>query len=724
MKIFTKLVLIIGIFTQINFGQTTVTWNFGTLISNADPSSGTPVSNLSISALSRGNNNGTTTFLDTSSRSIGYPDASGSFNAGAAARIASLSLDNDGSAYFEFTLTPSLGYIVVLSSISFGTRSTSTGPQAFTLRYSKDNYSSDLYSGILQSNSEWSFQLKNKFFVFSNSGTAVTFRLYGYNGTGSPNPGTANWRIDDLSLELNVITDNEPHILLSPYALKGFNYVFSQGPSLTQEYVINGYNLNGDDLTLTPPISFEISTDGGTNWYSSPISYTNYNGNFYQSIIIRLKSFLSAGNYSEAILHSGGGASNQNLICNGTVFPFPSFNNVVIAEIYGGGGNTDSYYRYDYIILFNPTAESINLNGWSIQYASATGNSWQKTNLSGNINANSYFAIREAQGSGGSVDLPFTPNVIGSFAMSSTSGKVALLNNQTLLNVSNPIGSSNVIDFVGYGLSANAYEGSGPTASTNNTSSIRRKDNSGNSTYGVNGSAWDTDNNQKDFYIETDLINNAPLPVELSSFSASVVGNTVKLNWKTETEVNNYGFDIERSLPQPLPKEGAFGTPLPLGKGQGDGLWTKIGFVNGNGNSNSPKSYTFTDTDVLSGKYSYRLKQIDNDGQFEYSKTIEVDLGAPKKFELSQNYPNPFNPTTTIRFSLPDASLNPSQGGTLVKLTVYNVLGQQVAVLVNDILEAGVHTINFNASELNSGIYIYKLEAGSLVQTRKMTLIK
>jgi len=214
------------------------------------------------------------------------------------------------------------------------------------------------------------------------------------------------------------------------------------------------------------------------------------------------------------------------------------------------------------------------------------------------------------------------------------------------------------------------------------------------------------------------------LPVELTSFSASVIGNVVRLNWKTETEVNNYGFDIERSLPQPLPKEGAFGTPLPLGKGQGDGLWTKIGFVNGNGNSNSPKSYTFTDANVLSGKYSYRLKQIDNDGQFEYSKTIEVDLGAPKKFELSQNYPNPFNPTTTIRFSLPDASLNPSQGGTLVKLTVYNVLGQQVAVLVNDILEAGVHTINFNASELNSGIYIYKLEAGSLVQTRKMTLIK
>ncbi len=209
---------------------------------------------------------------------------------------------------------------------------------------------------------------------------------------------------------------------------------------------------------------------------------------------------------------------------------------------------------------------------------------------------------------------------------------------------------------------------------------------------------------------------NNPLPVELSSFSASVIGNAVKLNWRTETEINNYGFDIERSLPQPLPKEGAFGTPLPLGKGQGDGLWTKIGFVNGNGNSNSPKSYTFTDTDVLSGKYSYRLKQIDNDGQFEYSKTIEVDLGTPTKFELAQNFPNPFNPETAIRFTLPTAGN--------VRLTIYNLLGQEVKSLVNAFKEAGTHIINFNASEFNSGVYIYKLEANGITQTRKMTLIK
>jgi hypothetical protein len=145
-------------------------------------------------------------------------------------------------------------------------------------------------------------------------------------------------------------------------------------------------------------------------------------------------------------------------------------------------------------------------------------------------------------------------------------------------------------------------------------------------------------------------------------------------------------------------------------------VWEKIGFVNGNGNSNSQKNYSFVDDKVSAGKYSYRLKQIDNDGQFEYSKTINIDFNGVKKFELSQNYPNPFNPITTIRFNLPEAGN--------VKLTLFNILGQEIITLVNEFKESGVHTINFNASELNSGMYIYKIESGNFVQTRKMTLVK
>lgn len=187
-----------------------------------------------------------------------------------------------------------------------------------------------------------------------------------------------------------------------------------------------------------------------------------------------------------------------------------------------------------------------------------------------------------------------------------------------------------------------------------------------------------------------------PLPVELSSFNASVIGKNVKLNWITLTEVNNYGFEIERSTIK--------------------GKWNKIGFVNGNGNSNSPKEYSFIDDKVVSGKYSYRLKQMDNDGHFEYSGIIEVDYDAITKYDLKQNYPNPFNPTTTIQFQLPQTGL--------VKLTLYNILGQEIKTLLNETKEAGTHTVQFDASELNSGVYIYRIESGLFTQAKKMTLVK
>ncbi len=214
-----------------------------------------------------------------------------------------------------------------------------------------------------------------------------------------------------------------------------------------------------------------------------------------------------------------------------------------------------------------------------------------------------------------------------------------------------------------------------------------------------------------------------PLPVELASFSASVKGNSVNLFWKTETEVNNYGFEVERQTsPKSPPSEG--------GEYEVRGGWEKIGFVDGNGNSNSPKTYSFTDNDVLSGKYYYRLKQIDNDGKYEYSDIVELTTGLPTRFELSQNYPNPFNPTTKIRYSVPPQS-PPLQGGEakqgwLVTLKVYDVLGNEVATLVNEEKSAGTYEAEFSTGSVGnaSGIYFYKLQAGSFSQTKKMILMK
>ena len=190
----------------------------------------------------------------------------------------------------------------------------------------------------------------------------------------------------------------------------------------------------------------------------------------------------------------------------------------------------------------------------------------------------------------------------------------------------------------------------------------------------------------------------APVPVEMKTFSGTVDGNAVSLKWATATEVNNYGFDIERSL-------SASGTN-----------WEKIGFVNGNGNSNSPKEYSYMDKNLKSGSYSYRLKQIDNDGTYDYSNIVELKIGLPINLELKQNYPNPFNPSTTISFTLS----NPGN----VSLKIYNSLGEEIAELVNGFTEAGVYSFNFNAETLASGTYIYQLKTNETSLTKKMLFLK
>lgn len=190
-----------------------------------------------------------------------------------------------------------------------------------------------------------------------------------------------------------------------------------------------------------------------------------------------------------------------------------------------------------------------------------------------------------------------------------------------------------------------------------------------------------------------------PLPVELSSFSASVAEDRVILNWKTATELNNLGFDVERSA-----------SPEP------DAKWEKIGFVKGAGNTDSWKSYSYTDAKISGGKVSYRLKQVDFDGKSKYSSVASVSV-LPGKYELYQNYPNPFNPSTNIKFSLTKASR--------VVLTVYNILGERVKELVNQNMEEGFHEMKFDGSALASGTYIVKLEAGSDFQkVKKMLLMK
>jgi len=197
------------------------------------------------------------------------------------------------------------------------------------------------------------------------------------------------------------------------------------------------------------------------------------------------------------------------------------------------------------------------------------------------------------------------------------------------------------------------------------------------------------------------------LPVELTNFSASAKGRVVDLVWHTATEVNNYGFEIER---RPLPSP-----PL---SGEGNKGWGRIGFVQGMGTTNSPHTYLYKDETSSAGTYAYRLKQIDRDGRFEYSGTVEVaTMLNPGDYTLSQNYPNPFNPSTKIRFTLATDDF--------VQVKVFDILGEEVESLFSGVAKAGVlNVMEFDGSGRSSGVYFYTLTTKNRHDLRKMLLVK
>jgi hypothetical protein len=193
----------------------------------------------------------------------------------------------------------------------------------------------------------------------------------------------------------------------------------------------------------------------------------------------------------------------------------------------------------------------------------------------------------------------------------------------------------------------------------------------------------------------------SPVPVELASFVASANNSNVRLEWSTATETNNKGFSVERKTV--------------------NGEFVPVGFVNGHGTTTNISDYTFTDKVLTAGKFVYILKQIDFDGSSSYSNEVEVEIANPLEFVLDQNYPNPFNPSTSISFSIPEASS--------VKVVIYDVLGNKITELVNGNLALGYHKVSFDASKLNSGIYLYTISAQSnsgkvFSATRKMMLLK
>lgn len=191
------------------------------------------------------------------------------------------------------------------------------------------------------------------------------------------------------------------------------------------------------------------------------------------------------------------------------------------------------------------------------------------------------------------------------------------------------------------------------------------------------------------------------VPVEFSAFAANTNGTSVVLDWTTATETNNRGFEIQRK--------------------SSNSDFVTIGFVAGNGTTTSEKQYTYADNNVAAGVYTYRLRQVDFDGTSAFSKTLEVNVVRPAEYALQQNFPNPFNPSTAIQFSI--------AADAKVSLKVFNVLGQEVTTLVNSTLSAGTHSVTFDATGLESGVYFARIDAAgidgsSFSSVRKMVVNK
>ena len=198
------------------------------------------------------------------------------------------------------------------------------------------------------------------------------------------------------------------------------------------------------------------------------------------------------------------------------------------------------------------------------------------------------------------------------------------------------------------------------------------------------------------------------VPVELTTFTATVETNNVRLQWTTATETDNFGFNIQRKL-------------------QGNQMWQIVGFVEGNGTIISPSSYQFNDDDVRAGQWLYRLQQVDTDGSFAYSQELIVFVGLPETFTLSQNFPNPFNPSTLIQYTIPANFNGVSKQRTTV--TIFNLLGKKIATLVDKSQTPGSYTVTWEGKDssghrVSSGIYVYRLQSGPFSTSKRMVFVK
>ncbi len=509
-----------------------------------------------------------------------------------------------------------------------------------------------------------SIQSSNISFV---SGTATSFTINWNNGDGAG-------RITVMRAGGAVNSDPTDGTTYTP------NIIFSSGSEIgTGNYVV--YNSTGNSVTVT-------GLTPGTTYY---VSVYEYNGT--GSTINYLNASPATGSYAveNAIYLDGSGVTTEN------------FNSLV----YSGSSSSlpVGWYLYE------------TGTGANTAYAAGTGSGGSGETYSFGTAANNDRALGTLRDD--NLISTIGAKLYNNTGITITQLPLAYVGEQWRLGA---IGRTDRLDFQ-YSINAtslsdgtwtdfNALDFSAPistgtTGQLDGNSSANRVSISGTIT-GLNvlngNSIWirwtdpDVAGSEDGLAIDDFSLNESALPVELTYFSARLINGEAALIWRTATEVDNYGFEIERSKDRVA--------------------WEKLAFVPGSGNSNSEKEYCYTDKTASSGKFYYRLKQVDTDGSYEYSAVVSVDLGMiPGGFILSQNYPNPFNPSTSIRFAFNE--------DTKASVIVYNILGDEIREVFNNTAEAGrIYEINFDATGLTSGIYYYKLISSAGSDVKKMLLVR
>jgi len=548
--------------------------------------------------------------------------------------------------------------------------------------------------------------------------TSYNFKIYSYNNNG----GLINYKTDGLEPSITAVTNsvifaNEPSNQITNFFaddITSNSITLHWSNSEPGAQPAAGYILIAtSDSIISDPVDGVIYSEDN-NLFDGNARIIINAGDLNQFTFYPL---ISSTEYLFKIFPFSGAGDSINYKTDGNVIHVTAatLELTFVTELAAGdivivGLNTDDPDEFSFAPLVNIAG------GVSINF---TDNGWQ---ASGSLRATEGTLIWTAPSygistgmiiniSGGVSNMGTVTSGGGSFALSTTGDQILAYTG----NASSPNFIYAVND-EGNGWQADATSSNTsalPSGLTNGISAVAldELDNliyNGAVTQDVNQLRLDVSN--KTNWIGSDEIRQTmpsgfwQIPVELFGFNASVDGNKVSLSWKTATELNNYGFEVERLK------------SIKPGVLQSD--WIVTGFIKGKGNSTVLNFYSFDDV-VEGGEFSYRLKQIDYNGSAEYSSIVKVSVTSPDEFTLSQNFPNPFNPSTTISVSIPVASY--------VNLKVFDILGREVATLINGNLDAGKHSVNFDAASaggLSSGLYLYQLNAGSFSSAKKMNLLK